>query len=180
MLLTMYCKFIIFDIHSLYICVKLHDRVFAPDGNIMMFSINKPGTKHDSTVFKESAMQSAIEILHEHQFCIVGDSGFKRQNGMVTTRNRKNETQEEGMIRSELLSARVCAEHGNAALKNTMRRLKTRLTSNDKKRQMIIEAAIKLYTFILPRMKRSEIAERYGYYPKPIEVDSDDEFDNNS
>ena len=88
--------FILFLIDCIFIIIY---SCFGPDGNIIGYAINAPGSYHDSKVFKSSSLRDKIEDIGNKGYSILCDSGFCKMKGLVSTRKYKNETSDDAELR---------------------------------------------------------------------------------
>ena len=113
-------------------------------------------------------------------FNIVADAGFKKQQGLLTTRRKKDETPDECDLRTELASLRISVEHGNNSLKSRFRRLYLPLTANRQKREIILLCCLKLHSFLIKLEPNNQIAKKYGFSVDTDGGDEDDDDNNNN
>lgn len=156
---------------------------FAPDGKIIYACINFPGSLHDSQV---AARLSALVIEKIGNFALCVDQGFPRSGelygkfvGPIDEKTRENLSP---ILKSRLLrehnkcvSLRQSSEWGMRALQGSFSRLKSRLTSNTRKRSQIIECIALLHNFRTSHEGLNQIATVFNpEYEKYISVDGYD------
>ena len=128
---------------------------FSPEGKVIFCSYNYPGSWHDSTVAQD-LINVVIKRIGPYAFCV--DQGFPRSGdlhgrfvGPMTRRMRRKLSPEiaEYLIpmHEKYISLRQASEWGMRALQGTFSRLKSRLTSDNKKRGQIILSIVLLHNF---------------------------------
>ena len=128
---------------------------FAPTGKIIFACINFPGSWHDAQV-SASLITKVVHNIGEFKICV--DQGFPRSGdllnkfvGPISRRARLNlpvETRRSVLRRHNVyVSLRQSSEWGMRALQGTFVRMKSRLTSNKRKRKLILTVIILLHNF---------------------------------
>jgi hypothetical protein len=130
---------------------------FGADGKVKYAAINYPGSTHDAEVARSLAAK-AMRTLGDYAICV--DKGFVRSRdlneifvGPLSTRALQTLTHN-AQVRAVIIarhdrfvSLRQAAEWGMRGLQGTFARLKTKLTSNKRKRHDIILAILLLHNF---------------------------------
>lgn len=173
---------------------------FSPEGKIISACWNYPGSWHDTTVANKLIKRVAHD-LGEFKICV--DQGFPRHgdlhNKFVGPLSRRAQRILLPNFRNEVLrrhntyvSLRQSSEWGMRALQGTFTRLKSRLTSNKRKRKEIIHAICLLHNFRTHYVGLNQIAtvfnpeyvshiniENYDriarYYAREVDSDDDDD-----
>jgi len=128
---------------------------FSPTGKIIFACINFPGSWHDSQV-SLSLISKVVRNIGDFKICV--DQGFPRSGdllnkfvGPLSRRARSNlpeETRRAALRRhNTYVSLRQSSEWGMRALQGTFVRMKSRLTSNKRKRRQILTVIILLHNF---------------------------------
>ena len=128
---------------------------FSPTGKIIFACINFPGSWHDSQV-SLSLISKVVRNIGDFKICV--DQGFPRSGdllnkfvGPLSRRARRNlpvETRRAALRRhNTYVSLRQSSEWGMRALQGTFVRMKSRLTSNKRKRRQILTVIILLHNF---------------------------------
>jgi len=128
---------------------------FSPTGKIIFAGISFPGSWHDSQV-SLSLISKVVRNIGDFKICV--DQGFPRSGdllnkfvGPLSRRARSNlpeETRRAALRRhNTYVSLRQSSEWGMRALQGTFVRMKSRLTSNKRKRRQILTVIILLHNF---------------------------------
>lgn len=156
---------------------------FAPNGKVIYACINYPGSWHDSQV-SASLIDVVIRKIGNYSFCV--DQGFPRSGelfdkfvGPISTKRR---AQLAPALRDLILqrhalyvSLRQASEWGMRALQDTFARLKSRLTSNKQKRQLIIYTILLLHNFRTEYVGLNQIALVFNqHYEQLININGYD------
>lgn len=156
---------------------------FAPTGKIIFAAINHPGSWHDATVCKD-LIQWAINNLGDHVFCV--DQAFPRSGQLygkfvgpmsASKRRKLSPVLREALITLHNLytSLRQAAEWGMRAMEGTFARLKSRLTSNYRKRHMILLSIALLTNLRVELVGLNQIATVFNpEYEQIIKLDNYD------
>jgi len=139
---------------------------FAPTGKIIYAALNYPGSWHDSQV-AEGLVEIVIATIGA--FCMCVDQGFPRSGELfekfVGPISKKAKKQLNPLLRDLLMarsglftSLRQAAEWGMRALQGSFSRLKARLSSDKKKRGMIVLSIILLHNFRTEYVGLNQIA----------------------
>lgn len=156
---------------------------FSPEGTIFYAAINYPGSFHDSrTAYKLG--ETALEKLGNFSLCV--DQGFPRKGhffgkfvGPISRRTLENLSPlvKKNMIKlhNKYISLRQSAEWGMRGLQSTFCRLKTRLTSNEKKRRSILYCILLLHNFRLNYVNLNQIKSVFSkHYEQYLSVEGYD------
>jgi DDE superfamily endonuclease len=156
---------------------------FSPFGKIIYAAYNYPGSWHDSTV-AQSLINEVITKIGVYALCV--DQGFPRSGdlhgrfvGPMSKKMKKKLSPElaEYLIpmHERYISLRQASEWGMRALQGTFSRLKSRMTSNSKKRQKIILSIVLLHNFRTEFMGLNQIATVFNpLYDQYINLDTYD------
>ena len=128
---------------------------FLPAGKVIYCSHNYPGSWHDSTVATD-LINVVVEKIGHYAMCV--DQGFPRSGdlhgrfvGPMTQRMRRKLSPQIAQyllsLHEKYISLRQASEWGMRALQGTFSRLKSRLTSDDRKRSKIILSIVLLHNF---------------------------------
>ena len=128
---------------------------FAPTGKIIHACINFPGSWHDSSVCF-SLIKKVIDEVDGFALCV--DQGFPKSgllyDKLVGPLSRRAKAALAPIIRDYLIrkheiyiSLRQASEWGMRALQGSFCRLKSRLTSNKRKRHLIILCIVLLHNY---------------------------------
>jgi hypothetical protein len=149
---------------------------FAPTGKIIFACVNFPGSWHDAQV-SASLITKVVANIGDFKICV--DQGFPRSGdllnkfvGPISRRARLNlpvETRRSVLRRhNTYVSLRQSSEWGMRALQGTFVRMKSRLTSNKRKRKLILSVIILLHNFRTHVVGLNQIAtvfnEEYDSY----------------
>ena len=158
--------------------------LFSPEGKIIHAAFNFPGSWHDSAVSYD--LIDRFLALEENDFAFCVDQGFPRKGRMedkfVGPYSKKFLKKMNAEIRQLLLqrvhryiSLRQAAEWGMRALQGTFTRLKSRLTSNNLMRALIIETILLLSNFRTTHVGLNQIATVFNpHYDQYVNVDGYD------
>jgi hypothetical protein len=156
---------------------------FAPTGKIVYCCLNYPGSYHDSAVASE-LIDITIRKIGVYSFCV--DSGFPRGNdlydkfvGPISKANRRMlaPVVKQLILRkvSVYISLRQASEWGMRALQGSFPRLKSRLTSDKRKRFLTIYGVVLLHNFRTHHCGLNQIAEVFNpHYEQYINIDGYD------
>ena len=139
---------------------------FSPEGKVFYAAINYPGSWHDSQVCQKLI---ALVILTIGIFQLCVDKGFPRSGELFDkfvgplsneTKQKLSPINRDAIIAQHeiYVSLRQASEWGMRALQGTFSRLKTRLTSDKKKRRDIILSIILLHNFRTHEVGLNQIA----------------------
>jgi hypothetical protein len=139
---------------------------FAPDGKIILASINFPGSWHDGGITLE-IIPFLKEKLKGRKLCV--DQGFPRSGDafdiLVGPYSKKAARKLSPILRPMLLqlaavytSLRQASEWGMRSLQGTFPRLKCRLPSDSHKRYMILMSVLLLHNFRTTLVGLNQIA----------------------
>jgi len=139
--------------------------LFSPDGTILYAAFNYPGTMHDSAV-----ANNLMTVVKRHigEFKIVVDQGFRRSGDMfnifVGPISRRRRDRLPPAIRAAVIeqsnryvSMRQPAEWGMRALQATYTRLKSPLTEDHNRRQLLVHSILLMHNFRTNRMGINQI-----------------------
>lgn len=143
---------------------------FSPLGKIFYACINYPGSWHDSQVCS-SLKRIVIERIGEFALCV--DQGFPRSGDLEgkfvgplteTTLQQLSPICRDHIVRlhNKYVSLRQAAEWGMRALQGTFCRLKSRLTSNKRKRYKLLYSIFLLHNFRTHYVGFNQIAEVFN------------------
>ena len=159
--------------------------LFSPEGKILFAAINFPGSWHDSAVSFD-LIRTVLDAVGDEDFAFCVDQGFPRsgllQDKFVGPYSKKFLKKLDAVVRELLLerihryiSLRQSAEWGMRALQGTFTRLKSRLTSNNRMRKLIIETVILLSNFRTAHVGLNQIATVFNpHYEQVINLDGYD------
>lgn len=149
---------------------------FAPTGKVIHACINFPGSWHDSSV-SYSLIQRVIDEVNGFALCV--DQGFPRKgllyDKFVGPLSKRARAALDPLVRDYIIrkheiyvSLRQSSEWGMRALQGSFCRLKSRMTSNKKKRHNIILSIVLLHNFRTEYVGLNQIAtvfnEEYEQY----------------
>jgi hypothetical protein len=128
---------------------------FAPTGKIIYACVNYPGSWHDSQV-SQNLIAKVVADIGDFKICV--DQGFPRSGdllnkfvGPISERTRASLPIENrrAVLRKHntYVSLRQSSEWGMRALQGSFTRLKSRLTSDSKKRKTLITVICLLHNF---------------------------------
>ena len=146
--------------------------LFAPTGKIIYAVFNAPGSWHDSTV-AEPLKALILDLDLPYKICV--DQGFPRSGvfrdrfvGPLSKQARRNLSP---LLRRVLLqlhnkyvSLRQSSEWGMRGLQGTFTRLKSRLTSHNKKRKFILHSILLLSNFRIEYCGLNQIATVFNVH----------------
>ena len=156
---------------------------FSPEGKIIYAAINFPGSWHDSTVSLQ-LIRLVVSKIGTYALCV--DQGFPRSGdlfdrfvGPLPKRLKRRLTDEARAyllpLHEKYISLRQASEWGMRALQGTFSRLKSRLTSNLRKREKIILSIVLLYNFRTELVGLNQIATVFNrHYEQYINLDTYD------
>ena len=156
---------------------------FSPEGKIIYAAINFPGSWHDSAVALQF-IRLVISKIGMYALCV--DQGFPRSGdlydrfvGPMPKRLKKNlnDQAREYLIplHERYISLRQASEWGMRALQGTFSRLKSRMTSNIRKREKIILSIVLLHNFRTEIVGLNQIASVFNpHYEQYINLDTYD------
>jgi len=157
-----------------YHCDTMINNVFLfyPTGKIGSANINFPGSWHDSTV-AQSLINWSIENLDVFKACV--DQGFPRSGALfdkfVGPLSKKARKRIAPVLRDQLIlmhniyvSLRQASEWGMRGLQGSFSRLKSRLTSNKKKRYNIVAGIVLLHNFRTDYVGLNQIATVFNIH----------------
>ena len=156
---------------------------FSPEGKVIYAAINFPGSWHDSTVALQF-IRLVISKIGTYALCV--DQGFPRSGdlydrfvGPLPKRVKRKLTPEarEYIIpqHEKYISLRQASEWGMRALQGTFSRLKSRMTSNLKKRERIILSVVLLHNYRTEIVGLNQIAAVFNrHYQQYIHLDNYD------
>jgi DDE superfamily endonuclease len=156
---------------------------FSPLGKIIFAADNYPGSWHDSTVAQD-LINIVVSKIGVYALCV--DQGFPRSGdlhdrfvGPMSKKIKKKLSPElaEYLIptHERYISLRQASEWGMRALQGTFSRLKSRMTSNSKKRQKIILSIVLLHNYRTHLMGLNQIATVFNpLYDQYINLDTYD------
>lgn len=156
---------------------------FSPEGKIFAASINCPGSWHDSNVARP-IIAKVIESIGDYAICV--DQGFPRSGELfgkfVGPLTESRRLHLDPSLRDHLIarhnkyvSLRQASEWGMRALQGSFSRLKSRLPSDQVKRQRIIYSIILLHNFRTHHVGLNQIATVFNpLYQQYVNVDGYD------
>lgn len=156
---------------------------FSPEGKVIYSSFNYPGSWHDSIVASD-LINVVVENIGHYALCV--DQGFPRSGdlhgrfvGPMTRRMRRKLSPEiaEYLIplHEKYISLRQASEWGMRALQGTFSRLKSRLTSDGRKRNKIILSIVLLHNFRTEFVGLNQIASVFNpHYDQYINLSTYD------
>jgi len=159
--------------------------LFSPEGRILFAAINYPGSWHDSAVSLD-LIRTVLEAVGQEDFAFCVDQGFPRsgllEDKFVGPYSKKFLRKLDSIVRELLLvrihryiSLRQSAEWGMRALQGTFTRLKSRLTSNNRMRKLVIETIVLLSNFRTVHVGLNQIATVFNpHYEQVINLEGYD------
>jgi hypothetical protein len=156
---------------------------FSSTGIIIYACINFPGSFHDSVVAND-LIDITVRKIGGYAFCV--DSGFPRTNELYEKffgpMSRKAKHQLAPRLKNLILrkinvyvSLRQASEWGTRALQGGFPRLKSRLTSNKRKRYLIIYGTVLLHNLRTKLIGINQITEVFNHlYEQFINVEGYD------
>lgn len=139
--------------------------VFAPDGSILYYKINAPGSYHDLKV-AESFIYNFLQDpeVTPRGYGVFGDVGFRKiqlEKNILTILKKNDkfwkktgaraasQRRTEKMTEKWIFTHRMAIEWAFAGLKSTFRRLSTTLSNKSVKRAELLELCVLLHNFRL-------------------------------
>lgn len=156
---------------------------FGPDGKIFFAALNYPGSWHDGSLVME-LLAWLKEKIGAFKVCV--DQGFPRSGDafdiFVGPFSEKAARNLSPILRDSLLnmaniytSLRQSSEWGMRALQGTFPRLKTRMTSNQTKRKLILKSIVLIHNFRTEIVGLNQICTVFNpEYEKIINIDNYD------
>jgi hypothetical protein len=117
--------------------------VSAPDGTIIYYAINFPGSWHDSAVSKSLYDRLSDPDRTPNPFRIIADQAFRSLGGKILKTKKVNKSAEE----REACSARQAIEWGVRTVRANWPRLTNFLSTNTDKNRKLILLSILLSNF---------------------------------
>jgi hypothetical protein len=109
---------------------------FAPSGLIVAYTVNAPGSWHDSIIAESGGLYSKLQIIHEHTGGItVVDSAFSKKRCPFLIKSGKakvGETMAARTLRRQATALRQSAEWGMRAIQGSFPRLKEKMLFSEK------------------------------------------------
>jgi DDE superfamily endonuclease len=145
---------------------------FSPEGKVIYAATNFPGSWHDSSV-ASTFVNLVIERIGYYALCV--DQGFPRSGelfdkfvGPLSVKNKRKLNPESApyiiSMHDRYISLRQASEWGMRALQGTFSRLKSRMTSNTKKRGQIILGVVLLNNLRTELVGLNQIATVFNHH----------------
>ena len=157
--------------------------LFGPNGKVLLCAINYPGSWHDSSVCSFMLVNILGRI---NDYCICVDQGFPRSGKyadiLVGPVSKKDVNKLSPILKKAILerandhvSLRQASEWGMRGLQGTWPRIKSRLTSNTRKRKLIISCIVLLNNYRTEFLGLNQIATVFNkHYQQYVNLDEYD------